>query len=1468
MTLEEKLRSKHQGFPGLGVDASVGNDGRNGRSIYVGHVKDFFEGIFLTEDEKGYIRIKKQKQYRLPENNQFYYKSQSNFYRALVDEVRRMTTFSIYNLHGMYVKPGKNPRSNLEQGAYDFSRFGWSLDLHYLIQNYNSEAKDANVARFKDWLRSKTTSELDSIDEKLFLTGTDGSILMREIENRTTGQTEEVPEPYFKYMSLNRSVIDDPSYSNPHSIADFENAVFPVSIADGEDDHLVDYQGVDYLKQRRENQEMTNYNTKYTTDVLIPTTLDSKYKEGDILYIQDDITGQVISYIVVTADMVRCRYDYFLGKSTIPIKSLIYPFKTESERVQVFKNLIVTDFEIADSQKAYKNRAIDNFIKKHDNNYALSLMTNKESDSSLITMQPDTQRWLSVDIDDTRKFKIATTGSSTLRFSNLWLKDCWTNINIPEYFNENIILIDRLHVDNIDEGEFIEEYMKMRISSSKFFYSASEDSIFGIVITDFSTGQTVGKYEFTGSGSHEVSYVEDFSLTSGKYKIMAYASDSKTSTYWSEASVIELDLENKTHSYSKNDTVDEVIDVYDNDFFSFYSSNITCEDSEIEIDIEASDGCSINDIWINETNVEDLTNVSSWITCTSWTSDGSHAVVKLHITNNLPNDNNSDQTTIAEYLASVAASKRIGYKIQETSSRTAVITVTGTREDGQAVRTSHKVVQPGFDNPIRDINVKFSNIINNNAIERSNDSDNGVLCNQVQFFTEMTVIGFTSDTWGTYLENPRVYVYVNIDNDIDSDTDTDESNFNNVHFYSIVDKKKFPNNAVRAKFSWIPNTSKVTFDSSMWKIEEDEIEFGSYSYVFGDVIDSQHNNHEWVYFSDSSFLYSSDTQVPKDIIFRLDDDSHIGGLTLADVANETKVKIRTIAEVANPVPMEFNFKWKVEKVEVRGKVKRELTSLGPDDEDNREELVFWKNFEDADGFTSNPISENVKFVINPVYMTACPEDGEDIAGSKIGVAIMNIGSTEEPKVRVGIQDIDQEAKTEFFVQKRFDLAENRLKESRGNYHYVSDITNYWPKKRYFQDNIQSLYIKPRDFKSDVLNKTITKKNSPFVELIDALRPQESILQNMYNVALIDPSTSINEDFTKSFLMTTFNGYVMNPEYRNESLSFYYNNKLFQERLYDQWNSVSPIWIEQEVETELLDSSLLNAKQTWNYEYEVSKDYVPGKTRGGVITKSGYGYLEMDSEQQIETYDTGQYEPVGTLSLSQTISKSNEYALSDPRDLKMDIPTEFVNAPNPKEFFRTLIFDMKWIYPYYININNVLMIYPYYFSNSYESWLDMKVMEGYMETRAQDTLENLKRYIDTSTLFSDEDDAEKLGIAGAKARENYKKIKLDENLYMVKNDYILFEGNTEKTKVNMLIPYNVCYSVYPRTMYNTDHNNTINVFMLQQPTIVSDDNFSLNKHYFNVPPFNDDANEQAYYRENFEDGKQVVAPVLPPWYFNR
>lgn len=64
----------------------------------------------------------------------------------------------------------------------------------------------------------------------------------------------------------------------------------------------------------------------------------------------------------------------------------------------------------------------------------------------------------------------------------------------------------------------------------------------------------------------------------------------------------------------------------------------------------------------------------------------------------------------------------------------------------------------------------------------------------------------------------------------------------------------------------------------------------------------------------------------------------------------------------------------------------------------------------------------------------------------------------------------------------------------------------------------------------------------------------------------------------------------------------------------------------------------------------------------------------------------------------------------------------------------------------------------------------------------------------------------------------------------------YEKYTKKeggeTSRNNFIPYNLLYSIYPRIIYPEDKNR-VNVLMVQQPTISSEYDYKLTKHYFST-----------------------------------
>ena len=260
----------------------------------------------------------------------------------------------------------------------------------------------------------------------------------------------------------------------------------------------------------------------------------------------------------------------------------------------------------------------------------------------------------------------------------------------------------------------------------------------------------------------------------------------------------------------------------------------------------------------------------------------------------------------------------IGQSIQETIDRSMVLTVMTYEENtSSSYRSSFIITQPGFENPLKDVSVSFNNRLFDNQIEDCNKSSNGILCNQIQYFVELNYHNFNVDTWGKYFDNPRIRVSV----DLDTQTTLvsggieycGDTNLNNVHIYSVYDKMRYPNNAFKTMFYWLNGNSGNSIDSMSSDLNDNSHELDKLPFIkkIRTTIEPDVDNN-WISLNDTlSNRISSDTTIPYDIVFKITDTEDgtncIGGsngLTFSDVNNPNdKVKIRTVCEIANPIPM-------------------------------------------------------------------------------------------------------------------------------------------------------------------------------------------------------------------------------------------------------------------------------------------------------------------------------------------------------------------------------------------------------------------------------------------------------------------------------------------------------------------------------------------------------------------------------------
>lgn len=229
---------------------------------------------------------------------------------------------------------------------------------------------------------------------------------------------------------------------------------------------------------------------------------------------------------------------------------------------------------------------------------------------------------------------------------------------------------------------------------------------------------------------------------------------------------------------------------------------------------------------------------------------------------------------------------------------------------------------------------------------------------------------------------------------------------------------------------------------------------------------------------------------------------------------------------------------------------------------------------------------------------------------------------------------------------------------RQKYSYIRNWNGLKFKKRFLQDHIKHLSIS-------------TLNINTLCDSIDETYPF-----NHYKTSYMvqDP-----DDIFDTYLQLVYNADLYKSRLIEDQEQFIYNGQLYLSSKYDQYNNNTAVFIKQESDYELRSNSLLNSMKQWNETYPSIK-YESDNPYLGHISVFGNGYQYIP-----KSYDQGQYTQFGFMSLSDVKQLNNRFFFDNDvmQDYTQDINKAGKNNPyTPTELFRSLLYQMKWVYPYY------------------------------------------------------------------------------------------------------------------------------------------------------------------------------------------
>lgn len=700
---------------------------------------------------------------------------------------------------------------------------------------------------------------------------------------------------------------------------------------------------------------------------------------------------------------------------------------------------------------------------------------------------------------------------------------------------------------------------------------------------------------------------------------------------------------------------------------------------------------------------------------------------------------------------------------------------------------NYEIVQPGFTDPRTLPQVSLHLHTDINELESYNTINSGILCNQFQTFMDINISNFDYDSWGKYIgDESDALLNLRIKN-VHNDLDWQES-LQMSQIYTRSTLKIFPddqailtdgnsiqnyNNCIKFTIKVFTNTFEQKTLNNLTQADIDELT-QSFSdkctvdikhYINGKEIEESSGNiiNGYIVLSDD---ICKDLINPAYIVSGIFEDITINLNRLTIKEANTPIYAQIMLEMGNPVIMNMYLQFAVTWMQVMYK-NPDYDSSQEEGPDNREYVTFstyadQTNLVDtylhkADNYkeTYTFISEKLEMNINPVSLIACPPEKETSLVYLSG-SVKKTGS--EDQIQLGMKFFGNNLYNNSDIVNITNAEKNRDKKI--------SFEGLNIKYKHLQDNVKYISFSTLDI-TDSYGKVSNNYIYSDYESILTDRKQYDALSN------------------KNYLSVIYHSTLMNPKLRDDQRTFYYNDKLYMESKYDQFSMEYPVFISQTHDWEIRPDDVMDAIDTWNFEYQSQQNIEKNsKVFPGIINNYGNGYMYLSDD-----VDKDMYFRNNIMSLADTKKFNMEtlYDKSDYFDIGTPSPIN-IYTPSQGKYFRVPLYHINWEYPVYNGTN----IKPYYIISLFDYMI----------------INNYNKHNTTANMSI----VNKFGLA-----------------------------NEECNNIrNNIIPYNILFNISPKILFNDD-TGTINILMLRCPTIEDDtdlteshwDCYILNNRYYNT-----------------------------------
>lgn len=791
----------------------------------------------------------------------------------------------------------------------------------------------------------------------------------------------------------------------------------------------------------------------------------------------------------------------------------------------------------------------------------------------------------------------------------------------------------------------------------------------------------IRKYEYGVGESALVKLTEEY-LTDTGHIIMVYAKMPNGMKYYSGHTIAVYNVAKKNYDITVYEELNQMSEVSkavpaNDERVIFISSGLSADQTSTPGSLDIYLPSSIGDNNARNArfymNSKEFVNSLSSSWCTLYDKIGPvkepegsayegmyHYSFKINASSNIPTSTTVVAKSVKDYVSQPGSSSEVsgcevfnavmnkGSVNSLERSATIAVRFRDREYSNKELKSIYRLTQSGYVEkrkpPVINIDIK-SDLP---ELESSNDIEKGVLSNQFQFFVDIDVQEFNADVWGSYVDEKDITLNFTVAN---ATTDYEfvseygaQSTLSTYTLHSVIDKgqENMTNRFVRIKIDALEPENKSPMDMTQKEIESSIINSESDFYrkirVRNKLSSSNPDDTEYTSYSNSIRISEDTFSEPMIRPSGINCESEIRftGLTFTDCANG-KFRFRVIVEMDNPLFSRLYFRYYVKNLYVSYQGNNfyyGTDNLAPERTIGRVTVYDYKY-----------ATKTLNAFICPISLTAVPPCLEENNFKRSDDNMQ--GSMEQNALQISPY-IPLELENLYSPY----LTDEQIIQNMINSQEVPWF-EFALKTRYLQDNVMNMSVKP----------------------IHILDYEDKIAKDVPHLDELIEKFKTAFRTNKNYMCLTYNGNLFKQTMHDDRLWFKYNFYEYETQRYAQLKNNSPSFSEQSVTYQIRSAKLVNAMKHWNNVFR-DNGLKGVLLTGGDNSTYGNGYQYLP-----DSYEDGS----GPLSIKETRELNEEIFFSRGESARVEMNQPLSPGsyePYPDQWYRSLLFKARWLYPYY------------------------------------------------------------------------------------------------------------------------------------------------------------------------------------------